>query len=404
MDIPTLAARATSALSWLVRGRSGDVVLAAAAGLIQAGGIVLVARHQANVRMLDVFGYLLLIAGPAALIVRRRWPVQVLIVVFATTLGYVLLNYPGGPIWPGLIVAFATALVTGHRVAAYLSLPAGYVCFLWLASLATGHPAPSAWVALGLAAWLLFLLAASELIRNRRAFAQASRQRAIEEQRSQREAARRQASEERLGIARELHDVLAHSLSMINVQAGVALELIDRGPEQVQTALSAIKQVSKDALVDVQSVLGSLRRPDEEAPRAPASSLRDVEDLVLRAEAAGLSVDLRVAGELLSLPSGVDAAGYRIVQEALTNVVRHASAANVSVQIGNEERDLVIVVDDDGGGPPGAPAQGGGSGIPGMRERASVLGGQLTAGPRPGGGFRVQARLPLRPEEGGGPR
>ena len=153
-------------------------------------------------------------------------------------------------------------------------------------------------MAVGLAAWLLFLLAGSELIRNRRAFAQASRQRAVEEQRSADEADRRRASEERLGIARELHDVVAHSLSLINVQAGVALELMDRRPEQVRTALTAIKQASRDALADVQSVLDSLRRPGEEAPRAPAPSLRDVADLVQRAEATGLTVDTQVTADL----------------------------------------------------------------------------------------------------------
>src|SRR5262249_59305419 len=127
-------------------------------------------------------GCLLLAAGPAALVARRRWPVAVLIVAFAATLGYELLRYPGGPIWIALIVAFATALITGHRIAAYFSLLAGYVGFLWLTALATGQPAPSAWVAVGLAAWLLFLLAASELIRHRRALAPARRPPLVEEQ------------------------------------------------------------------------------------------------------------------------------------------------------------------------------------------------------------------------------
>src|SRR5262249_45665489 len=159
------------------------------AAMGQVGGTALAARHQVSARPLDAFGCLLLAAGPAALVARRRWPVAVLIVAFAATLGYELLRYPGGPIWIALIVASATALIPGHRIAAYFSLLAGYVGFLWLTALATGQPAPSAWVAVGLAAWLLFLLAASELIRNRRAFAQASRQRAIEEQRSAYEAA-----------------------------------------------------------------------------------------------------------------------------------------------------------------------------------------------------------------------
>src|SRR6266699_7029578 len=329
-------------------------------------GTALVARHHPHARTLDVYGYLLLAAGPAALVARRRQPVPVLMLAFATTLGYVLLGYPGGPIWMGLVVAFGTALIAGHRIAAYGSLLAGYLGFLWLPVLTAGKPAPSAWAAGGLAAWMLLLLAGAELVRNRRAFARASRQRAIEEQRSAHEAARRQASEERLGIARDLHDVVAHSLSLINVQAGVALELMDRRPEQVRTALTAIKQASREALVDVQSVLDSLRRPGEEVPRAPAPSLRDVEELVRRAEATGLSVDVRVTP--LSLPRGVDAAGYRIVQEALTNVVRHADASSVSVRIGEEEGDLVIEVEDDGAGrpaPSGAAATAGGRGIRG---------------------------------------
>ena len=385
-----------STLRRLVRGGRGDVVIAVLAGLVQVGGTALAARHQPDARTLDVFGYLLLAAGPAALVARRRWPVPVLVVAFAATLGYELLGYPGGPIWVALIVAFGTALIAGHRIAAYVSLLAGYVGFLWLTALATGQPAPSAWVAVGLAAWLLFLLAVSELIRNRRALAQAGRQRLIEEQRSRYEAAQRQASEERLGIARDLHDVVAHSLSLINVQAGVALELMEQKPEQVRTALTAIKHTSRDALVDVQSALDSLRRPGEEAPRAPAPGLRDVEELVRRAEATGLVVDVHVTEAPSALPRGVDAAGYRIVQEALTNVVRHADATRVSVRIGEEDGDLVIDVEDDGAGRPGV-SGGGGSGIRGMTERAAALGGQLTAGRRPGRGFGVRARLPLVP-------
>ena len=392
-------------------GWRGDLVIAAVAAVVQVGGTALAARHQPDARTLDFSGYLLLAAGPVALIARRWQPVAVLATVFAATLGYTMLDYPGGPIWMALIIAFGGALIGGHRIAAYASLLAGYACFLWLAKLTTGKPGPSAGVAVGLAAWLLFLLAGSELIRNRRAYARASRQRAIEERRSAYEADRRRASEERLGIARELHDVVAHSLSLINVQAGVALELMDARPEQVRTALTAIKQVSRDALVDVQSVLDALRRPGEEAPLAPAPSLRDLGDLVRRAEATGLTVGTRVEADLAALPSGVGAAGYRIVQEALTNVVRHADASSVSVRIGEDGGALVIEVEDDGpgrtdnragdkagdkagGGHSGASS--GGSGIRGMRERAAALGGELTAGRQADGGWRVRASLPLR--------
>lgn len=401
MDGAISTQRGVSVLCRLVRGVPGDVALAAAAGLVQVGGTALAARHQADVRILDVPGYLLLASGPAALIVRRRWPVAVLVVAFATTLGYLLLGYPGGPIWMALIAAFGTALVLGHRLAAYLSLLAGYPGFVWLVNLVNGRPPPSAWVAGGIAAWLLLLMAASELVRNRRAFAQASRQRAIEEQRSQREVARRQATEERLGIARELHDVLGHSLSLINVQAGVALELMDHKPEQARTALSAIKQASKEALVDVQSVLASLRTPEEEAPLAPAPSIVHISELVHRAQAAGLVVEVRRAGQLSSLPANVDAAAYRIVQEALTNVVRHADATTVSIRICRQQRALAVVVDDDGKGGAGFPATGGGNGIRGMHDRAAALGGTVTAGRRPGRGYRVRALLPVPGATGG---
>ncbi|HMA46175.1 MAG TPA: histidine kinase dimerization/phosphoacceptor domain-containing protein, partial [Frankiaceae bacterium] len=246
-----------------------DVVVAAVAGLVQVGGTALAARHQTDVRPLDAVGVLLLLAGPAALVGRRRWPVPVLGVAFGATLGYVLLDYPGGPIWASLIVAFGTAVAAGRRLVAYASLVTGYGAFLWLPSVVGVEPAPSPWAAVGLAAWLGALLAVSELVRSRRAYRQASRQRALEAERSRQEQARRRASEQRLGIARELHDVLAHSISLINVQAGVALELIDRRPEQVRTALAAIKQASRDALVEVQSVLDALRQAGEPAPRAP---------------------------------------------------------------------------------------------------------------------------------------
>jgi signal transduction histidine kinase len=401
VDGATMTVRGASALRWLVRGTPGDVVLAVVAGLVQVGGTALAARHQTDVRTLDAAGYLLLASGPAALIVRRRWPVAVLWGTYVVTLGYLLLDYPGGPIWMALIVAFGTALVLSHRTAAYLSLLVGYPCFVWLANLVNGQPLPSAWVAAGIVAWLLLLVAASELVRNRRAYARASRQRAIEQQRSQREAARRQASEERLGIARELHDVLGHSLSLINVQAGVALELMDRKPEQARTALTAIKQASKEALVDVQLVLASLRRPNEEAPRAPFPGIGNIKELVRRAEAVGLSVEVKQAGHVPSLPANVGVAAYRIVQEALTNVIRHAGATTVSIRVYQEQGDLVVVVEDDGADGPGSPAAGGGNGIRGMRDRAAALGGHLIAGPKPGEGFQVQARLPLPGEARG---
>jgi len=280
----------------------------------------------------------------------------------------------------------------------------GYVAFVWAVPLLRGASVTSA-AAVGTGAWMLVLLAAAEGIRQRRAAIRAGRARAAEAARSRDEEQRRRASEERLDIARELHDVLAHSLSMINVQSGVALELIDQRPEQARQALDAIKTASRDALVEVQGVLDSLRRKGEGLPSAPAPSVADLDAVVGRARAAGLRVRTLVDGDPAPLPSRVDLAAARIVQEALTNVARHAGGAPAEVTLRYSAAALEVQVDDHGPGPMvragaaggrGTGDGGGGNGIPGMRARASALGGSLAAGPRPGGGFRVRARLPLR--------
>jgi signal transduction histidine kinase len=210
--------------------------------------------------------------------------------------------------------------------------------------------------------------------------------------RSREEATLRRASEERLRIARELHDVLAHSISVINVQASTALHLIDARPEQARDALSAIKQASKEALTEVRSVLGVLREAGEEAPRSPAVGLGRLDDLVASTSAAGVNVSSRTVGTPRRVPDGVDAAAFRIVQEALTNVTRHAGDATATITLAYGAAELTIFVDDDGRAT--GPGFASGNGLRGMRERAESLGGRLEAGPKPSGGFRVLARLP----------
>jgi signal transduction histidine kinase len=211
------------------------------------------------------------------------------------------------------------------------------------------------------------------------------------------------AGEERMRIARELHDVLAHNISLINVQAGVALHLMDAQPGQSRSALAAIKQASNDALTELRSVLDVLRQGDEPQPRTPASGLAHLDALLAKATGTGLGVRKVVEGTPRPLPAGVDLAAFRIVQEALTNVTRHAGPARATVVVGYGDRVLTIQVDDDGRGVSGNGA-GRGNGIRGMRERAAAVGGELSTGPRPGGGFRVRARLPLRGDNGGMPR
>jgi signal transduction histidine kinase len=376
--------------------RRVDASVALLVGVVQLVGTFLAARHQPAHRPLDPVGVALLVAGPVALTVRRRAPVAVLFAVLAATLAYNLLGFPMGPIWAALIVAFFTAVLAGRRLAAWLALAAGYLSGAWLEPLVHRSARPSLVGAVALAAWLLLLLTIAETVRARR-------ERALAAARSRDEETRRRASEERLRIARELHDVLAHHISLINVQAGVALHLMDERPEQARTALTAIKQASKDALGELRGVLDALRQVDEAAPRAPQAGLAQLDDLVAGARAAGLRVHAEVDGAPRPLPAGVDLAAFRIVQEALTNVTRHAGPATATVRVTYGDDDLTVQVDDDGHGSGGRAAgaagaqrgDGGGNGIPGMRERAAALGGHLEAGPRPGGGFRVHARLPL---------
>jgi signal transduction histidine kinase len=344
---------------------------------------------------MNALSVLLLVGGPAALVMRRRYPTTVLIFVLGTTLTYFLLDYPRGPIFLALIVAYVGAVMSGRRIAAMATLAAGYLAFLWLGLLLGVGNAPGTGEALGVAAWLLVLAAIAELARGRR-------DRGIEYARVRREETRRRASEERLRIARELHDVLAHNISLMNVQAGVALHLMDEQPEQARTALAAIKAASNDALDELRSVLDILRQTGEEPPRSPTSGLADVGALISRSERAGVQISEQIEGPPRPLPAKVDLAAFRIIQEALTNITRHAPKARASVRIHFASQDLIVQVDSDGQEAP-RPSGGGGNGIRGMRERAAALGGEVEAGPRPGGGFRVRARLPFDSPQRAGP-
>ena len=383
--------------------------LAVVCGVIQIGAATGVAHHTSRMNTcwwasacqpttkLDAGAYVLLALGPLALLLRRRYPREVLAFVFAVTAAYVARGYPLGPNFLALAFAIVSAEFAGRRVPARTAVGAGWLFFLGL-PWALGHSGrPTVLAALAIAAWLLVALASVEGMRGRRErFAQAQRARELQ--------ARRQADEERLRIAQELHDVLAHNISLINVQSGVALHLMDDKPEQARIALTAINEASADALREVRSVLGVLRGTGERAPRSPTAGLGAIEDLVSRTTAAGVRVSLQIHGERRPLPASIDLAAFRIVQESLTNIVRHAGAGAATVELTYGPDELTVQVDDDGQGPGDAGAarddpmlndDGGGNGIPGMRERAVALGGTLDAGPAPGGGFRVRARIPL---------
>jgi signal transduction histidine kinase len=286
-----------------------------------------------------------------------------------------------------LIVAFCTALLSGHRVVAWATIASGWATFLWLPPILGTGDAPSWAAALGLGAWLLVLATTTEIVR-------IGRERAVEGRRAREEEERLRTRDEQLRIARELHDVVAHNLSLINVQAGTALHLIRERPELAETALGAIKAASKDALDELRSLVDVLRAGPERAPLRPTPTLADVDELVARSRAAGIPVELRVHGMRRPLPRPVETAAYRVAQEALTNVARHAAASRTVLDVDYGLDALVVQVDDDGPGAPGG-ASPAGKGIVGMRERVHALGGELEVGTVDDRGFRVRARIPV---------
>ena len=392
--------------AWAVDAAIAAAVLAAELGGSHAAWSW--SHHPHHHAAPGVWAYVLLAAGGVSLLARRRYPVAVLAIALVTSIWALALG--AALVWFALIVAFFTAVLARERLAAIASLVIGFVAAVWPPwQIGRSGHTPVA-DALGLAAGLTFMLIIAELIRIRS-------QRAAAVARGREEELRRRASEERMRMARDLHDVVAHNISVINVQANTALHLMDRQPERARSALVTINDVSKQALVELRTVLGVLRDVDE-APRSPAPGLVRLGDLTEHAAAAGLAVRVEEDGRRETLPADVDLTAYRIIQEALTNSARHSGGSNATVRLHHGPDALLIEVDDDGR-PAGGPAPrgagtgngggsgngrsgngGSGNGIAGMTERAAALGGTLEARPRPEGGFAVRAWLPLRRSEG----
>ncbi|MER6304855.1 sensor histidine kinase [Streptomyces sp. NPDC001657] len=352
------------------------------------------AHQQPDRAPLDALGRAFLIVGAVLLLFRHRAPRTVALGTASTTAAYLAAGYPYGPVFLTLALGAFAALVAGHRAVAWCALGGVWATHLlvthWLYRwLPPPHDGPAPWSdELFVTAWVVAVVALSELVRVRREqLARARAERAAAE--------RRRADEERLRIARELHDVLAHSISVINVQAGVGLALLDQDPEQARTALTTIKAASKEALGEVRQVLDTLRTRGA-APRSPAPGLDRLPELTEQARRAGLAVDVTTEGSPRPLSPGTGLAVFRIVQEALTNIVRHSGSRTARLRLRYAPGELDIRVDDDGPATSttGEPA-GGGNGLVGMRERAAALGGTVEAGPRRDGGFRVRARIPL---------
>lgn len=354
-------------------------------------------------------GYALLIVSGVAVAVRRRWPVAVFATTALASATYYSAGFPDGPGWLGLFVALYTLAAYGDGRRSLLIAGGGIAVLTacWLVAAADIEPR----AAIG---WVFFRIGASvmsaalgESVRSRRVIAAEAQERAELAERTREEEARARVDAERLRIAREVHDTVAHAIAIINVQSGVTAHVLDKRPEQAREALRTIEQTSARALHEMRTILGVLRDDRDvqgENGRAPYPGLGQLAELTTRARDAGLDIMVEESEPAQPLPSAVGNAAYRILQESITNVIRHVGPTRVTVALNPCADALEIRVTDEGPRDPGPhpPARrsndtGPGRGIPGMRERCQLLGGDLDAGPCPGGGFEVSARLPLAP-------
>ncbi|MFD6097952.1 sensor histidine kinase [Nocardiopsis flavescens] len=336
------------------------------------------------------WGYAVIAAAALPLLWRTALPRTVAVVSVTAATAYYPLGYPDGVVMACTAVMLYTLVRWGHRAFGWTL---GITQFLAVNGyeLLVGQTFRAE--AIGVVGWVLVLLCTGEVVRWRHEYLRADRERRAEALRTRDEELLRRASEERLRLARDVHDTVAHNISLINVQAGTALYLMENEPERASEALATIKQTSKDTLVELRAILGVLRTVDEGAPRSPVPGADRIDEVAEAARSAGIEVEVEVAGSPVRLPVGTDNAVYRTVQEALTNVVRHAGADRATVLVDYRPREVLVEVSDDGRGTLGEPAAG--NGITGMRERASLVGGTVDAGPAEGGGFRVRARLPI---------
>ncbi|MEV0395728.1 sensor histidine kinase [Polymorphospora rubra] len=333
-----------------------------------------------------------LLVACAAVAVRRRWPLPALAVAaLAAAVG----GGEGSMI--AVLVTVYTVSVRTDRRTAWIGGTAATVLTAAGALVGTGGAVPPVDL-FGLLVWTALGASVGDAVRNRRAYVDAMRERAERAERTREEEAQRRVVAERIRIARELHDVVAHHIALVNAQAGVAVHLMDRHPTLAREALGHIRDTSGVALDELRATVGLLRQSgDPAAPREPAPGLAGLDDLVASFARAGLVVDVRRSGQVVPLPPLVELSAYRITQEALTNVHKHARTGRAEVDLCYEPDRVRVTVRDDGPArsrPDGAARAG--HGLIGMRERVDAVGGTFRAGPRPGGGFEVAVELVLR--------
>ncbi|MEE6268143.1 MULTISPECIES: sensor histidine kinase [Streptomyces] len=367
-------------------------------------------------RELTVTTVLLAALACGALVLRRRLPRTVLAVTGALTIVELVAqsNAPRAPVAGAAVIALFTVASHTDRPTTW-RIGALTCVVLTAAAMFFGHRAWYAQENLAIFAWTGMAAAAGDAVRSRRAYVDAIRERAERAERTREEEARRQVAEERLRIARELHDVVAHHIALVNVQAGVASHVMDNRPDQAKQALAHVREASRSALEELRATVGLLRQSDDpKAPTEPAPGLGVLDQLVDGFVRAGLPVALELPpGPQPALPASVDLTAYRVVQEALTNVHKHAGdGARAAVRIVRTEGALTVTVQDDGrgagahaagtSGEGAVPEGGGGHGLIGMRERVQALRGTVVTGPRAAGGFQVRVTLPLGGARTGG--
>ena len=344
-------------------------------------------------RDVDALAYGLVLLAVGAVARRRRWRWAAVGRNAAAVATYLWLGYPFGPILLTVPVLTVTTAVHWPRRRAAAAVAVQVVLGFGASALRVATHDGETWPEL-FRAWTVW----SAILAAAFATGSAARVRAESWRGVRAEQARRAASEEQLRMAQELHDVVGHGLAVIAMQAGVALHVLDRDPDKARESLEAIRTMSRESLDGLRTELAQLRAGADDLPeRRPLPGVPDLELLVQRVREGGVDVRLEVTGPAAELPTEVGAAAYRIVQESLTNVLRHAGADAATVVVRAADASVEVEVTDRGTGGAHQDGPADGSGIRGMRERATALGGTLDAGPAPGGGFRVRAVLPLSP-------